>query len=203
MTNSLHEQQFTGLETLTPERQKSVSSTGSASALKFPSDMTEANRQVGAACGHFALAASLGSNVMDVVKYFPSLLERKSWCSVKTMEIALALTGAKWKAVGAGWPARGPMIVQGLGPWMKKGVPFAARLTRTHWIATVCTDPARGRFVVADANGEDWLPFYVWETTILADMLKRWGAEGWEVKRGYEVTLNDPKSAAEAAGENL
>jgi len=183
MKNSLHEQQFTGLKTLTPERQKSASSIGSASALKFPEDMAEANAAVGAACGHFALAASLGLNVMDVVQNFPGLSEGKSWCSVNTMERALQTASVKWQAVGVRWPAVGVVIVQGIGSWMKPGVPFGARLSRTHWIAV------KGD-LVADANAARWLTRAEWGRTVLHEMLGRWRAEGWEVKRGYEVTQN-------------
>lgn len=160
----------------------------SASGLSFPKDMNEASEAVGAACGHFALAASLGCNVMEVVRYFPGLREGKSWCSVKTMQEALRISGTKWRMVGAGWPGAGLVIMQGLGPWMNPGVPFGARLSRTHWIAVHGVR-------VADANADDWLLRSHWEKIVLSEMLLRWGAEGWEVKRGYEVTQNVPSSA--------
>jgi len=188
MKDSLHDQQFTGPETLTTKRQPFVSATGSASALRFPPDMAEANEAAGAACGQFAFAASLLRNVEDVLQYFPGLREGKSWCSVKTIEQALTMTGTKWQAVGAGWPGWGLAIVQGLGPWMKPGVPFGARLSRTHWVATCVS---YGERMIADANAPTWLTLAEWERGPLARILVRWKAEGWEVKRGYEVTLND------------
>lgn len=184
MEDSLHDQQFTGLETLTPERKSSASSTGSAAALKFPRDMDGASED-GAACGHFAFAASHGLLVRDVFHYFPGLREGKSWCSVRTIEQALNATGKPWRSVGAGWPVWGLVIVQALGPWMKPGVPFGARLSRTHWIAT-----ADNGALIADANADSWLPRSDWEKLVLEHMLVRWRAEGWEVKRGYEVTQN-------------
>lgn len=166
------------------QTQRPGAAPGSPFPFPFPEDMAEVNEAAGATCGHFAFAAALALNVIDVIKHFPGLREGKVWCSVKTIEEACRLAGIKWWDAGVGWPEHGLVIVQGLGPWMNKGVPFGARLARTHWVATHCGN-------VADCNATEWMPRKQWEETVLPDILREWRATGWEVKRGYAMTANN------------
>lgn len=137
------------------------------------------------ACGHFALAVALGTNVADVVPFFPQLQEGKNWVSTKTMGDALRLARRPVFRAAGPWPKRGVVLIQGLGSWMEQNVPFVARLTRTHWVATVSSGDVR---LIADVNQPDgWLRLDAWEESILRPILAQWKATGWEVNRGYEV----------------
>lgn len=137
------------------------------------------------ACGHFALAVALECQVADVVPFFPQLAEGKNWVSTKTMGDALRLAQRPVFRSAGPWPKRGVVLIQGLGSWMRPEVPYVARLSRTHWVATVAEG---GLFMLADVNHpEGWLSLADWEESILKPMLDGWKATGWEVSRGYEV----------------
>jgi hypothetical protein len=148
--------------------------------LRWPMGMALAHSQHGASCGHFALAAAFGVDVPDVLRFFPP---GQGWCSVRTMEDALTRSSRIWRPCPS-VPKQGVMLVQGLGSWMKPKVPFAARLSRTHWVAVA---PAETGAAIADVNGTHWIPRELWETTILHSVLVNWKATGWAVHRSYTV----------------
>lgn len=149
--------------------------------LRWPLGMALAHEQHGASCGHFALAAALGVDLPEVLGFLP---DGQSWCSVRTMEDALRRTGKLWRCQGE--IRQGIMLVQGLGSWMGAGVPFAARLARTHWVAVAPSDEGSGS-MIADANGTHWVPIETWEQTILKTILAKWKATGWEIKAAYTI----------------
>jgi hypothetical protein len=157
--------------------------------MKLPSDMEEMGEAFGAACGHYALAAALGVQVETVLPWFPQLEDGKRWVSKTTMEAALKAARARWRYRGQDWPRVGVVLVQGLGRWMEKQVPWVARLSRTHWIAVRRHDDIRA---IADVNlpGE-WLTWHQWEEGVMKPILEGWKGTGWNVARSYEVRATD------------
>jgi len=149
-----------------------------------PSDAVELANEGKAACGQAALAAALGWSVAQVLPLF----EKQGtglWVSEKRMEMAIALTGSVFIR-NAGWPnSMTVLLIQGLGSWMKPGLPIGARNSRTHWVATVCDDEAHQW--VYDINIGDWLPRAMWETNALKPILEHWKTTSWQIRQGYII----------------
>jgi len=138
------------------------------------------------ACGHAALAAALGRNVDDIQHAFagPDL-----WMSDRTMLEAFKILGAMHADVtGKTLNRMAVSWIQGLGSWMRPGVPMGARNQRTHWVAT-CGD------AVYDLNADSWLPVEAWKTQILPDILKLWKTDAYEVRKTFLVWDNDTAMA--------
>lgn len=124
------------------------------------------------ACGHAALAAALGRNVSDILHAFPG---PGLWVNDKRMIAALNTLKVGWKQHGqeiedTGTTGMAVVWLQGIGSWMRPGVPIGARNQRTHWIAT-CGD------AIYDLNADSWLPAEVWRGQVLPDIIARWKAQ--------------------------
>ena len=100
----------------------------------FPPDMERCARDLGAACGHGALAAALGIPV--VVAVLEGFHGRGGWVNIPMMQAAIQRAGRTWRRE-AQIPAAGDgvAIVQWLGPWMEPRVPRRVRACYRHWIA--------------------------------------------------------------------
>lgn len=142
----------------------------SPASLFCPWDMEIAAHNFEAMCGHGALAAALGMDVCSVMQFFG----RGGWVNFPQMDEALRRAG-KIPAKVTGW-VHGPRIavtlIQFTGPWMKPGVPAAARCQHRHWIATFGVQ-------VWDANTGAWQDRADWEKSVIPDLMPKRG-DGWE-----------------------
>lgn len=100
--------------------------------LFAPPDMVTAYADLGAMCGHGALAAALGIPVKQAFPYF----EQRGWVNIPMMKAAIEKAGKFWLRTFA-QPGLGTAVVmvQWLGRWMEPGVPIGARCAHRHWIA--------------------------------------------------------------------
>jgi len=162
--------------------------------LYRPTDVAKSNEQLGATCGHAALAAILGREVWDVFAASESIFFGKSWVSAPMMEQALLeICPRNWRpgiARGQMFPTRGLVLMQFEGPWMAPGLPFGAQLAHTHWIAI--DRRAQHDVWVYDINqSRGWETHDHWDTVTLQSLMdhhKR--ATGWHIRRSYEVRPN-------------
>jgi hypothetical protein len=154
--------------------------------LYEPTDVHEAFREWGAACGPSALAAAFGCNVADVRHLFPF---HRGWVNPSHMIAALDLAGVHHREPRPGetHPCRGLLFIQFLGPWMKPGVPIAARYKHTHWIAVVRNHEAER--LVWDCNSETgWMLFEQWRAVLAPELIAHnRGSDGWRVARAIEL----------------
>lgn len=122
----------------------------------------------GANCGPGALAAALDKTLGEVR---PHLLgfDAKRYTNPTMMLNALRQLGVRWKDVPR-WPTNGLVRVQWGGPWLRPGVPIAARYRHTHWIATRLTGDELRAF---DINGAcvGWMPFEEWSGRLVPWLL--------------------------------
>lgn len=138
-----------------------------------------------AACGHAALAAALQCHVRDIMHAFPG---PGLWVNDARMKQALATLEVEHYEVGSKslnqWSVR---WLQGLGSWMRPGVPMGARNQRTHWVAS-------HDGLIYDINADSWLPAEVWQTQVLPDILEVWKTDTFEVRKTFVVWPNDALS---------
>lgn len=140
---------------------------------RVPSDISQSAKLFRANCGPISFAALLGTQVIEVMRFFPQFPDR-DYTNEGDMFYALESCGStheKW----TGLPESGVALVQLEGPWTGAGVPLPSQLRYTHWIACLSG-------FVFDLNIGDWLLRTEWETR---------GAMGWmrAVKNctGYHV----------------
>lgn len=124
--------------------------------------------------------------------------ERKGYTNPLMMQHALRDLGIKfnrvYECIGQGvpcnaiWPVFGLARIQWGGPWMKAGVPIAARYRHTHWIAV----DEEMRFDVNAMCVGGWLPRAEWETQLVPWLLKEcepkangewWPTHCWQILR--------------------
>lgn len=146
-----------------------------------PDDAYRLAEQGMAACGHAALAAALQCHVRDIMHAFP---EPGLWVNDARMKQALATLEVEHYEIGSKaldqWSVR---WLQGLGSWMRPGVPMGARNQRTHWVAS-------HEGLIYDINADSWLPAEVWRTQILPDLLEVWKTDTYEVRKTFVVWAN-------------
>lgn len=147
-------------------------------ALFAPDDMERASDLFGAMCGHGALAAAIGENVMTVEHVF----ERAGgWVNLPQMLKAIELlprheVHSQDTIWDRGRDEMQLVLIQFTGSWMEPGVPPAARCKYRHWIA------AKGE-LVWDANESDfWFSYAEWRDGIVPGLLPK-RATGWRVFR--------------------
>jgi hypothetical protein len=133
------------------------------------------------ACGQAALAAALGRNASDLLHAFPGpglwVNDARMYHAIKTLGVMHEdVTGEAFIGMAVSW-------LQGLGPWMRTGLPIGARNQRTHWVAE-CGD------AVYDLNADSWLPRVVWKTQVLPELLEGWKAKYFEVRKTFLVWDN-------------
>lgn len=132
------------------------------------------------ACGQASLAAALGCHAGDIMHAFPS---PGLWVNDVRMMQAITTLGIMHEDVtGQTTERKAVQWIQGLGSWMQPGVPMGARNQRTHWVA-ICGD------AIYDLNADSWLPYAVWETQILPELLGGWKASGIEIRKTLIVAL--------------
>lgn len=166
-------------------------------------DLEAANDAWGCNCGPAALAAICGLTLDEVRPHFGPAWP--GYTNPTAMFAALRSAGAKWSWDSImvndkrpGWPRHGLCRIQWEGPWMKPGVPIAARYRHTHWVgAGPLFDgagfPIPGEVCVWDVNtldiGDGWAPIAWWtkRTTpkLTADIPRATG--GWHITHAIEV----------------
>lgn len=159
--------------------------------LAVPEDAQYLAKANACACGHASLAAALRCNVSKILPAFhcqgPGL-----WVNAHRMACALTLRTGKhlFVPLAQAWTTPGPNLlwIQGLGSWMKEGLP-AARNKRTHWVTTINVE---GNSWVYDINNGHYLPKPIWEKHVLAAILDHWKATGWQIR----TALTPPNPAA-------
>lgn len=134
------------------------------------------------ACGQASLAAALGRNAGDILHAFPG---PGLWVNDARMKQALKTLGITHYEVGSKKLDQMAVLwIQGLGSWMRPGVPMGARNQRTHWVAS-------HEGLIYDLNADSWLPSAVWREQILPDLLHAWKAKDFEVRKTFLVWDND------------
>ena len=173
---------------MNPESTISAPKVGSSAGFVFttPDDAHALAVAGSCACGHAALAAALGRNVTDILTAF--LVQGDGlWVNERRMTNAIQYSGASCKPCPAWEATPSVVMIQGLGSWMRPGVPMGARNQRSHWIAAAKVE---GDQWVYDINDDDWLPLPVWRATTLSRLLKHWKTESWEVRATFAVKTN-------------
>jgi len=162
-----------------------------------------------ASCGQTAFAALLKKPLADVRVAFPP----HTRVNFTQMRTALRTAAVSFDSTGytlAGhstapgyrshcWPQHGLMLLQFSGPWEAPGVPVAASLKATHWVAVTPLEggaPDGEPWVfdvnaLADNMNHGWLPRSYWEAKILAPLIASFkrATGGWWVRASIEVTL--------------
>jgi hypothetical protein len=157
--------------------------------LAFSADESEkAHEAWGCNCGPGALAACIGWT-LDAIRPHLATFEAKRYLNSRDMADAIASTGHRHHATASddpeAFPTHGLVLVQWAGPWLNPGVPYAARLRATHWIASKILDDGLWVF---DINA-GWLSFEEWESWMVPKLVaatKRATGE-WSVNRSWEV----------------
>jgi len=146
-----------------------------------PDDAYRLAEEGEAACGQASLAAALARNVRDIMHAFPG---PGIWVNDTRMKQALKTLGITHYEVGSKKLDQMSVLwIQGLGSWMRPGVPMGARNQRTHWVAS-------HEGLIYDLNADSWLPSSVWREKILPDLLHAWKAEDFEVRKTFVVWAN-------------
>lgn len=133
--------------------------------LFTPPDVEDAHRLWGANCGPAALAAMIGLPLAEVRHCFPDF---PGYTNFTLMQAALSLAHRIDYWVGMQrWPGPGHygvLQVQIEGPWTDIGVPPAAALPHTHWVAV------EGDGLIYDINA-GWLTREQWDAAIVPALL--------------------------------
>lgn len=148
-------------------------------------------------CGPAALCAVTGKTPEQIRPHLGDF-ERKGYTNPTLMIGALKSIGIKhrdlMKLYPRGvqrWPAFGLVRVQWGGPWMRDGVPMAARYRHTHWVAAAgdVIEPERVFDVNAMCVG-GWLPFAEWRDQLVPWLIKECEPKSdgtWSVTHSLEV----------------
>ena len=169
MKNETFDQVWDHVAHLPRERRKRLLDDPIADDFHAPPDALELCAAGRAACGHCALAALLGWSVEKVLPAFDGYA---LWTSERTMIEVMQRLHLDPKQARNHWPEKRAVVwLQGIGSWMKPGIPLGARNQRTHWIAQ---DEAGE--VIYDANIGQWVSRAVWEQTIAVQLKQRWKA---------------------------
>ena len=153
-----------------------------------------------ASCGPASLAALLGRPLVELRDAFPAQRPGRTWTNFDQM-LAAARPAAHpvlgWEDGNGSWPRLGLALVQFRGPWEAPGLPRAASLRRTHWVAVTPLLDGAGRPVggpmVFDVNALDmnygWAPRSWWEAHIIPEVASglRGATGAWWVRAGIEV----------------
>lgn len=162
--------------------------------IRFDGDAAEkAHDEWGANCGPGALAAMTGKT-LDDVRPFLEGFDRKRYTNPKMMLGALGAMGVTYsKRPDPVMPHYGLARIQWHGPWMKPGVPPAARYRHTHWVGAIWgPDPGVWVFdinAVAETGG--WVEFYEWNDKLVPWLLKQCEPKAsgeWSVTHCLELT---------------
>lgn len=130
----------------------------------------------GANCGPGAIAAVLGLPIDQVRGHIPGF-DEKRYTSPTMMQGALRSLGVShgWRILRGAqktFPKYGLARVQWVGPWMKYGVPAAARYRHTHWIAASAGDRLVFDVNCVSVNG-GWIPLDEWAVKVVPWLLKQ------------------------------
>ena len=123
----------------------------------------------GCNCGPGAIAAVMGMT-LDEVRPHMGDFERKRYTNPTLMWEVLGRIGRPWRKLRAplDWPQHGLVRIQWHGPWMKDGVPMAARYRQTHWVGGARL-PGRGIgvFDINAISAGGWISLKAWSETLV------------------------------------
>lgn len=145
--------------------------------IDFYSPSVDLAADLGAACGHGALAAAIGipiSIVCSIGWHAP----HPAWVNIPSMEEAMEKLGVRFRRAALTYPNDGIFMVQFLGPWSKPGVPARVSCMHRHWAAS-------RKGYIWDINLAKWVTHAEWEEFL--PQLKHEKSHGWEINRSYEV----------------
>jgi hypothetical protein len=170
-------------------------------------DVDRAHAAWNASCGPAALAAICDLTLDEVRPHFGESFP--GYTNPTMMFDALRATGRRWSwwaTIGRDprpqdWPLYGLARIQWDGPWMRPGVPIAARYKFTHWVGVSQGTGSRDQHLVDifDINTisdgspleDGWGPLEWWSSEIVprltADIKRATG--GWHVTHAIEVEL--------------
>lgn len=153
-------------------------------------------------CGPFALAIMLGLTPDELRPHLGDF-EAKGYTNPKLMyQVLYDLLGVvspdRMKGFNQPCQADGEVMfadyglsrVQWHGPWMKPGVPIAARYRKTHWVGSMIVD---GQTWIADVNAMcvgGWVPLATWRDQLVPWLLQQCvpGADGaWSLTHRIEL----------------
>lgn len=147
---------------------------------RVPTDIRQSAKIFGANCGPVSVAALFGTQVIEVMKFFPEFPSR-DYATSADMRYALDCCGAKRQVAGPTLPSDGIALIQLLGPWTKPGSPVRNQLRYTHWVA------CRLGYVF-DINIGDWLEEEEWsENGAMSWMSTVTGCSGFAVREAHHI----------------
>ena len=147
-----------------------------------PTDLSIASVVFGANCGPAALAACLGKEVAEIMRYLPHFEdESKRYTTLTSMKAALRAASVIFEVKKHQSPVHGMALIQWTGPWTQKHFFSRWSLRYTHWIAI------DGEMIYDDYNGI-WQPRDEWAKNVVpAYLCEIPQAASWAVKYGIEV----------------
>lgn len=139
----------------------------------------------------------LGMTLAEVRPYLGDF-ESKRYTNPTLMDAILRRLGVGFRTTAgrprvAGWPRYGLARVQWGGPWLKPGVPMAARYRWTHWVGSCWSDQRQEQGVFdinALGNGTGWCRLGDWEGIVVPWLLKQVAprADGtWYITHSIEL----------------
>ncbi len=143
----------------------------------------------GANCGPGALAGVTGRTLEQVRPHIPMFNERR-YTNPSMMFEALRNMDMNWTPrFDKDWPHFGLVRIQWEGPWMRDGVPVAARYRYTHWVgACARTRNDVGIFDINCMNSGGWVSLDNWSAIIVPALVKHPGFNGrWHITHSIEV----------------
>lgn len=167
-------------------------------------DAERASKAWGANCGPAAIAAIMHLT-LDEVRPYMGDFERKHYTNPTLMFATLgrlreAGICRSWRIGPKLWPAYGLVRIQWEGPWMRPGVPIAARYRHTHWVGAATVNDRIGVFDVnALANGSGWADVEDWSEILVPHLISECvpGGDGrWLITHAIEVELAEAEALA-------
>lgn len=149
-------------------------------------DLDRANEAWGCNCGPGAIAALCGLTPDELRPHLGDFEAKRYTNPTLMFDILRRLEvfcGVVWRRSYPNEvaPRYGLVRVQWHGPWMREGVPMAARYRHTHWIGVAHRDGEAGVFDInAMANGTGWVRKADWLGFIVPAILDHCvpGADG-------------------------
>lgn len=150
----------------------------------------------GANCGPAALAVMTGRTLNEVRRVIPKFEERRYTNPTMMFEAldALGVFRNCRSAEGHGpldWPRFGLARIQWEGPWMKPGVPIAARYGHTHWVGAMRLSGEVGVFDINCLNnGSGWVSASEWAQIVVPWLLacvEKKASGQWHITHSVEL----------------
>lgn len=148
-------------------------------------DAERAYKEWGANCGPGAAAAILGLTLDEIRPLFAAVgFESRHYTNPTMMLDVLRASGrgitylAGKRLPSDPWPSWGLVRIQWEGPWMRPGVPPAARYRLTHWVGASRSGSGVGVFDInvvgtGPANDHDgWTTLQAWSEVVAPHLME-------------------------------